>query len=261
MSYQTLDLEIEDALAKITLNRPKANSMNLEMMKDLMQVSTFCEESKNIRAVLLTGAGNMFCAGGDVSAFAQAGAQLPVLLKEMTMYLHTAVSNFSRMKAPVVVAVNGVAAGAGMFLAMAGDLVYASESARFTSAYTGIGLSPDGSSTFILTRLIGVRRTKELLLTNRMLSAQEALEWGLVNRVLPAEDLLREAEALAIRLSQGATQAYGAVKELVINSTSTSLETQLQQEARFIARMGGTADARAGVAAFLAKKVPIFTGA
>ena len=160
----------------------------------------------------------MFCAGGDIGAFAGAGDGVPALLKQITAQLHVAVSRFARMSAPLVAAVNGPAAGAGFALACAADLALASDAAKFSMAYTKIGLVPDGSSTWFLPRLVGARRSLELMLTNRTLSAEEALAWGLVNRVVPAAALLGEAEALARELASGATAAFGAVKRLLLLS-------------------------------------------
>jgi 2-(1,2-epoxy-1,2-dihydrophenyl)acetyl-CoA isomerase len=210
--------------------------------------------------VVLTGAGRMFCAGGDLGAFAGAGDGVPALLKQITAHLHVAVSRFARMRAPVVAAVNGPAAGAGLSLVCAADLAVASDAAEFTLAYTQVGLAPDGSSTWFLPRLVGTRRALELMLTNRTLSAAEALEMGLVNRVVPAASLLAEAEALAARLASGATEAFGAVKRLLLLSASQSLESQMEWEARAIADTARTRDGAEGIAAFLAKRAPRFEG-
>jgi 2-(1,2-epoxy-1,2-dihydrophenyl)acetyl-CoA isomerase len=156
--------------------------------------------------------------------------------------------------------VNGTAAGAGMSLAIAGDLVLAAESASFTMAYTAAGLAPDGSSSWLMPRLIGMRRTQELMLTNRTLSAREAAEWGLVTRVVPDAELQAEAAALAARLAQGPTRAYGVVKSLLAETFSTAYEAQLEHEARGIAAMARTADGQEGIRAFLEKRAARFTG-
>jgi 2-(1,2-epoxy-1,2-dihydrophenyl)acetyl-CoA isomerase len=147
-----------------------------------------------------------------------------------------------------------------MSLAVSGDLVIAAQSAVFAMAYTAAGLSPDGSSTWFLPRLIGMRRTQELLLTNRRLSADEALAWGLVNRVVPDEALAGEAAALARQLASGPTRAFGAVKRLLAESFAGSLETQMELEARSIAEMAGSEDGREGVRAFIEKRQPEFRG-
>jgi len=254
--------EIRNHVAHITLDRPEAaNALNVEMVKELEEVSLRCDEDPSVRAVLMTGAGKMFCGGGDLKAFAaQPPAELPAYLKKVTFYLHKAVHRFARMKAPVVVAVNGNAGGGGMSLALAGDIVLAAESARFTLAYTRVGLSPDGSSTYFLPRLIGLRRTMELALTNRTLSAREAESIGLITRVVPDDDLHRQAETLANELAQGATNAFGGVKRLLYAAANTSLDEQMELESETIADMARTADAQEGITAFLAKRAPKFSG-
>ena len=152
-------LEVRENVAHLTLNRPEAaNALNLEMAMALEAAALKCEEDPNIRAVLMTGAGKLFCGGGDLKSFAaQPAEELPGHLKKVTMYLHTAIQRFARMKAPLVIAVNGNAGGAGLSLALIGDITLAGESTRFTVAYTRIGLTPDGSSTYYLPRLVGAQ--------------------------------------------------------------------------------------------------------
>jgi 2-(1,2-epoxy-1,2-dihydrophenyl)acetyl-CoA isomerase len=258
----TILFEIRDHVAYITLNRPEAaNAMNLELARELEEVALECEESSQVRAVLLTGAGKMFCGGGDVKAFAaQETTHLPAYLKRVTLYLHQAIHRFARMRAPVVMAINGSAGGGGMSLACAGDLVLAGESAKFTMAYTRIGLTPDGSSTYYLPRIIGVRRTMELALTNRTLSANEALSLGLVTRVVPDDQLIAQAEALGNELAHGPTRAYGGVKRLLYSSFNTPLPEQMELESEWIADMARTWDAQEGMAAFVGKRAPKFNG-
>jgi len=261
MGYETMVVETTKGVTKITLNRPdNANALNLKMAEELMKVSIHCIDSPDTRAVLLTGKGKMFCAGGDLVDFSKAGDQISATMLEMTTYLHAAISRFARMNAPLIIAVNGTAAGAGMSLACIGDLVLAAESSKFTMAYTKAGLAPDGSSSYYLPRLIGVRRTKELMITNRVLSATEALEWGLINQICPNDKLMEEAEKLVDSLASGPTLAYGAVKKLILESTNESLETQMETEAQLIAQMGSSVDGKEGIAAFLAKRKPTFQG-
>jgi 2-(1,2-epoxy-1,2-dihydrophenyl)acetyl-CoA isomerase len=261
MDYENIRFEQADGVATITLYRPDAaNAIDLALARELMQVAIRCDEDPSVRAVILTGAGKMFCAGGDLKSFAAQGDRLPSLLKEITTNLHAATSRFARMAAPLVVAVNGTAAGAGFSIAISGDLVVMAESAKLTMAYTAAGLSPDGSSTWFLPRLVGMRRAQELMLTNRRLSAAEALEWGLVNQVVPDAELAATAGALAKQLASGATRAFGTVKSLLASTFSESLETQMELEARGIAAMAGGADGREGIEAFVAKRAPKFSG-
>jgi 2-(1,2-epoxy-1,2-dihydrophenyl)acetyl-CoA isomerase len=261
MSFETLLFDVRDGVAHVTLDREKeGNAIDLQMGKDLMGAALRCDEDPAVRAVLIGAKGRMFCAGGDLRAFASAGDEMPALLKELTTYLHAAISRFARGRAPVVAAVGGAAAGAGFSLVCAADLVLCGESAKFTMAYTRVGLAPDGSSTYHLPRLIGARRALELMLTNRLLSAQEALEWGLVNRVVPDEKLAEEAEGLAAQLAAGPTGAFGSVKNLVLDGAHQGLELQMELEARAIADAARTADAKEGIQAFFEKRAPKFRG-
>jgi len=254
--YSTLGMEVRDGVALITLSRPDAmNSLSLAMGKELLQVALACESDRNVRAVVLTGAGKTFCAGGDLRGMQDSGDQLQHFLYELTANLHAAISIFTRMDAPLIAAVNGTTAGAGVGLLAMADIALAAQSARITLAYTGVALTPDGSTTFFLPRLIGLKRTAELMLTNRVLSAEEAQQWGLVNQVLPDAELAATAAALAQKLVAGPTGAFGNVKRLLAAS-SGQLESQLALEARTIAHQGVSAEGREGVAAFLAKRKP-----
>lgn len=261
MTFETIIFEEEGGVATVTLDRPEsANVLDLTMAEELAKVAIRCDEDPAIRAVILTGQGRFFSAGGDLKSFATAGAGLGALIKEMTLHFHGAVSRLSRMDPPVIAAVNGVAAGAGFSMAAACDLIVAAESATFVSAYTAAALSPDGSSTYFLPRMVGMRRAAELMLTNRTLSAAEALEWGFVNRVVADEQLSAEVAALAGRLAAGPTRAFGAVKGMLHASLDSSLETQMEMEARLIADMTRTDDGLEGIAAFVDKREPTFHG-
>jgi len=261
MQFKTLLFDVQENVAHITLNRPEsANTINLELAKEFMYAIMQCDEDPLIRAVLITGAGPMFCAGGDLKSFADKGENLPHHLKELTSYFHVALSYLVRMDPPAVAAVNGCAAGAGMSLACACDMVLAGESAGFTMAYTGVGLTPDGGATHTLTRLVGIKRTLELALTNRLLSAEEALNWGIVTRVLPEKDLIKEATALAGHLAAGPTKAFGATKRLLQSGLTESFEGQMKNESRFLSEMARTADGREGISAFVGRRTPKFKG-
>lgn len=262
MPYETLEFALQRGVARITLNRPDAaNAIDLQLARELMEVALRCDEDTEVRAVLLRASGRMFCAGGDLGAFAAAGDDMPALLKEMTTYLHAGISRLARMHAPVIAAVQGAAAGAGFSLACAADLVVASERAKFTMAYTRAGLTPDGSSTWFLPRIIGQRRTRELMLTNRTLTAAEALAWGLVNEVVGEDAVDARATALAEELAAGPTLAYGVTKKLLMRSPFEGLEAQLEHEGRSIADSARSADAREGIDAFFAKRPAKFRGA
>ena len=261
MDYTTLLFGVRDNVAHITLNRPEAaNSINIEMGKDLMHAALRCDEDPEIRAVLISGAGKIFSGGGDLKAFSARGNQLPYHVKEITTYLHAAMSRLTRMDAPVVAAVHGAVAGAGMSIAIACDIVVAAETTRFMVAYTRAGLVPDGSSTYFLPRIIGLKRALELTLTNRMFSAQEALQWGLVTRVVPDNELLAQASAMAVQLAAGPTRAYGLSKRLLHSGWTETLETQMENESQAIANSARTADAREGITSFLEKRPPKFKG-
>ena len=261
MAYETIDLVVRDGVAHLTLNRPAAaNSITVELARDLMEATLRCDEDRAVRAVVLAGAGRMFCGGGDLKTFAGKGADLPHYLKQVTTYLHAAVSRLTRMNAPVIAAVQGSAAGAGMSLACAADLVLAADGAKFTMAYTRAGLTPDGSSTYFLSRIVGLRRALELTLTNRVLTAAEALALGIVTRVVPEAQLLDEARAMAAAFAAGPTQAFGMSKRLLHAGWTGTLETQMELETRAIADVARGRDAREGIAAFVEKRPPKFTG-
>ena len=261
MDYQTLNFDVDLGVATITLNRPEAlNAMSPAMAKELHEVALQIDANKSVRAVILTGTGKAFCAGGDLGAFVAAGEQARTLILQMTGDLHLALSRLSRNRAPVIAALNGTAAGAGFSLAMAADLAIAEEQAVFTMAYTNAGLSPDGSSTYFMPRKIGDRRTRELMLTNRLLTAPEALDWGVVNQVVEGGGALAAARVMATGMAQGPTEAYAQVKRLLDSSFSQSLETQMELEARAIADQVASVDGQEGMLAFVEKRKPQFRG-
>jgi 2-(1,2-epoxy-1,2-dihydrophenyl)acetyl-CoA isomerase len=261
MTYESITYEFADAVATITLNRPAAyNALDLTLGRELFAAALEADEDRAVRCVVVTGAGNAFCAGGDVKAFHESADRAGILIKQLTTYLHGAVSRLARSPKPVVMAVNGIAAGGGMSLALAGDLVVAAESAKFSMAYSKIAASPDGSSSYFLPRMIGLRRSLELHYTNRTLSAREAMDWGLVNRVHPDAEFRTATATFARELAQGPTAAFGRAKLLFHQSTQESLETQMELEAQAIAQSSATEDFRNGVAAFVQKKPARFAG-
>src|SRR5579864_1057978 len=188
MSMPSVQVETRGAVALVTLNRPdNGNAINLEVAMDLLAAAMTCGRNPAVRAVVLTGAGGYFCVGGDLRTMISRGAGVDGYLRELTGYLHAAISHFVRMDAPVIAAVNGTAAGAGVGLVAMADLALCARSARFNLAYTNAGLTPDAGTSFLLPRTLGLKRTMELLLLNRTLTAGEALEWGLVNEVVSDE--------------------------------------------------------------------------
>ena len=262
MAYQHVKLQRADGVATLTLDRPDAyNALDLALGRELFQAAIELDEDPGVRCVVVTGSGKAFCAGGDVKSFVDNLPRIGAHIKELTTYLHGAISRFCRSDKPVIMAVNGVAAGGGFSLALSGDLVVAAESAKFTMAYSRIAATPDGSSSYFLPRLVGLRRALELYFINRPLTAREALDWGMITRVVPDAELGAEVGKLARELAQGPSKAFGAAKRLFHQSTWESLETQMELEAQAIAAAGHTEDFRAGVTAFADKKpAPTFRG-
>jgi len=265
VSDKIVELEKFGSLARITLNRQETyNAFDYPMGQALVPVMEDCGRDPSIRAVILTGSGRAFCSGGDVRAmgdFLDRSQEPPsVFIQGLTKYLHGLVVEMRRMPKPVLGAINGVAAGAGLSLALACDLRLASAEARFTLAYTGIAVVPDGGATFFLPRLVGPARAAEMIFTNPTLSAEQARDWGLINRVVPAESLAEEAMAAAQRLAEGPTLALARAKELLNRTWDSSLEAQLEEERRGIMAAFMTRDFQTGVRAFLAKQPARFRG-
>lgn len=253
MNYETLQFE-PGRITRITLNRPDAaNGLNDALCAELADAATRCADAK---VVLLTGAGRFFCAGGDLKAMAASPLGPGPFVKSIADDLHAALQTFARMDAVLITAVNGTAAGAGFSLAVSGDLVLAAESASFTMAYTRAGLSPDGGGSYLLPRLVGLRRAQELILTNRTLSAAEALDWGLVTEV--CADLPARAEQLATEIAAGSGTANGSVKRLLRATYRNDYADQLALEAALIAANADAADGREGIDAFINKRAAMF---
>lgn len=261
MNDKGLIVETRDHVTTITLNRPERyNVIDLQLAQKLMDVVLTCSEDPGVRALVITGAGSVFSGGGNVKEFGARHETISRYLKELTATLHIAISRICRMPKPVLAAVNGVAAGGGMSLALACDLVLAAESARFTTAYAGIGATPDGSSTYFLPRLVGLKRAFELFYINRTLTAREAEAWGLVSKVIPDADFRAAVDELATQLAKGPTLAFGKTKRLLHLGSLESLETQMEHESEFIAVSGTTEDFQEGVQAFLKKRKASFRG-
>jgi 2-(1,2-epoxy-1,2-dihydrophenyl)acetyl-CoA isomerase len=253
-----VQVETRGAVALVTLNRPDGgNAINLQMAMDLLAAALACARNTAVRAVVLSGAGKHFCFGGDLRAMASRDTAGDDYIRELTTYLHAAIAHFTRMDAPVIAAVNGTAAGAGVGLVAMADLAICAASSKFNLAYTNAGLTPDAGTSFLLPRTVGLKRTMELLLLNRTLSAATALEWGLVNEVVADAQLLERALQLAEQLGSGASQAFGATKRLIAHSLH-GLESQMLLEGETIARHATGAEGSEGIAAFLEKRRPQF---
>jgi 2-(1,2-epoxy-1,2-dihydrophenyl)acetyl-CoA isomerase len=255
-----LDLD-DDGVAQLRLNRPEAsNSMNVEFLQALHAALMRCHGESRVRVVVLSGEGKNFCAGGDIHTFASKGEALPDYLREATAWLQLAASALIHLRAPVIAAVHGFAAGGGgLGLVCASDLVVAGESARFMSGAARVGMAPDAGSSVTLTQLVGVRKAMEILLTNPVLSAAEAKDLGLITKVVPDPAVHDAALTLARTLAAGAPQALAAVKRLVWDGVGASIDTRLAEEARTVAELSGTADAREGLAAVIERREPRFS--
>jgi len=261
MDRSTLKIEITDGCAWLTLSQPdRLNSITPESARELRDAVSAIGRDPNVRVLVLAGEGRAFCAGGDVAQFHAHLGDAPAFLDRLVETVHEIINDLLVMPKPVIASVGGVVAGGGMALFMAADLAIAAESATFVMAYSGIGASPDGGSTFFLPRLVGSRRALELVLTNRRLSAAEALEWGLVNQVVPDGGLAGAVKELALRLAQGPTLAFSQARALVRQSFANTAQTQLDLEKHGLIAMAGTADFREGVTAFVEKRRPSFKG-
>jgi 2-(1,2-epoxy-1,2-dihydrophenyl)acetyl-CoA isomerase len=261
MSEEAVLFSRQGPIGRITLARPAyGNAIDMKMARDLAAVALQCDTDTSIRCVVLSGQGRLFCAGGDLGAFSGAGQGISAFLSELAGTLNTALTRLARMQKPLLTLINGPAAGAGLSLAILGDLALAATSAHFTCAYTGIGLTPDGGMTWMLPRLVGVRKAQEMLLTNRRIGASEAERIGLVTRVVDDRSLPEEGAALAAALAQSATRALGTTRSLLFRSFDSSFEAQLELEARTIAAAGATAESAEGISAFVSKRSPNFSG-
>jgi len=255
-------LDIADGIARLRLNRPEAsNGLDVPLLRALYDALMRCHGEPSLRALLLSGEGRNFCAGGDVRAFASKGEKLPDYIRQATAYLQNAVTGLLRLEAPVITCVQGFAAGGGGFgLVCASDIVIAGESAKFLAGATRVAMAPDAGVSVTLSRLVGLRRAMSILLTNPVISAGEALDMGIVTKVVPDAELTEASMAMARELAAGAPKALAATKRLVWAGTGTSIEQCLSEEARTVSELSGLADAREGLAAVIERRKPIFTG-
>jgi enoyl-CoA hydratase/carnithine racemase len=261
----TLRIEIEGDLATLTLNRPDAfNAMSPELIEELTEAMAWLADQAPIRALIVTGAGAAFCAGGDVTWFRKGledeSIDISANVRRGAEALHMAIIDLRRIEVPVIAAVNGPAAGAGFSLALACDFRIAADGAFFAPAYGRIGASPDGGMTYFLPRVVGPAKALELLLDDPNLPAAAALEMGLVSEVVPANDLMDRARERATKLSKMAPHYVKMAKRLVGVSLDNNLPTHLQLERHGIADSMATEDARNGITAFFSGEKPEFTG-
>jgi 2-(1,2-epoxy-1,2-dihydrophenyl)acetyl-CoA isomerase len=260
-----LDLSIADGIATLTMNRPEArNALSMEMRAQLNEALHDIEHDDEVRCVVLTGAGEHFMAGGDVKGMSESIKKDPAEVRKEFLLrihdLHPIMFAMRRMPKPIIASCRGAAAGAGVSMALACDLVIAADDAFFTLAYCKIGTSPDGSSSFHLPRAVGIKKAMEIALLGDRFSAQEAKDSGMINFVVPSVELATETQALAQRLAAGPTHVYGNTKALFYRSLESEFESQLQAEAEYFADCASRADFREGVSAFVEKRSPQFTG-
>lgn len=255
-------LSFSDGVARLTLNRPEsANGLSVELLKAFHEALMVCHGHPDLRVLVLRGAGANFCAGGDVKDFASRGEALPDYLREATAYLQVVSGALARLEAPVVTGVQGYAAGGGgLGLVCASDFVIAGASARFLAGATRVGMAPDAGSSVLLQRLVGFRQATNILLRNPIIKAEDALTMGLVTSVSPDDRLDQEVEDLAQELARGAPKALAATKRLLWNGLGLGFEAALPEEARTVAELARTADAKEGLAAVIEKRNPQFVG-
>lgn len=263
MSYETIQLEMRDSVCVLTLNRPdRLNALTVEVAKDFKAAIAEAIE-RGARAIILTGAGRAFSAGGDLremQEIAKKDGRVEAFFDEPLRLLNEAIVLIRETPVPFIAAVNGVASGGGCNLALACDLVIAAESAKFNQAFIKIGLTPDCGGTFMLPRLVGWKRATELLFTGDLVGARAAAEMGMINSVTPDEELMSRAMAMAEKLTQAPTAAIAEIKKLLEASARNDLRSQLDLERETQIESGKTKDFVEGVSAFLEKRPPRFVG-
>ena len=260
-----LEVSINDGIATLTMNRPEArNALSMDMRSELCTTLHDVEIDASVRCVVLKGAGDHFMAGGDVKGMGETIKKSADEIKKEFMLrihdLHPIMFAMRRMPKPIIASCTGAAAGAGVSMALACDLVIAAEDAFFTLAYCKIGTSPDGSSSFHLPRAVGIKRAMEIALLGDRFSAQTAKDIGMINFVVPNDELESETQKLATRLATGPTHVYGATKALFYRSLESEFESQLQAEAEYFSDCASRPDFKEGVTAFIEKREPRFTG-
>ena len=261
--FETIRLTVENNLATIVLNRPdRMNAMSAQMKVDLRDsFRALAKGSIAARALLITGAGRAFCAGADLLESAQknAGGMGDAGSNLMDDY-HPMFLELADLDMPVITAVNGAAAGAGMSLAISADFILAGKSGYFLQAFVNLGLAPDAGSSFLLPRLIGPQRARRMMMLGERIPAQTAFDWGMVYEVCEDDALLETATVFATKLANGPTQAYAGIRGLMRQSYDNSYASQLQEEAFLQRKLSATKDATEGVTAFVQKRPADFKG-
>lgn len=259
MQQKTVLLDLTDeGVAVVILNRPDAmNAINNDLKVEFLDVMRRIAADPDVKAVVLTGAGRAFCAGGDVKEMS--GSRVPVEMRDrMRRYLHEALLLIYKMEKPVIAAVNGFAVGAGCNMALACDIILASEGAKFSEIFVKVGLVPDAGGFFLLPRLIGMPKAKELVFRGNAIDAREAERIGMINAVHPAEELMAQALAMASELANGPSKAIGIAKTMLHQSAEMNFPAALDYEAAVQAIIANTEDHREGVKAFAEKRKPKF---
>ena len=259
MSYETIVLEGKEGVATLTLNRPeKLNAINRKMVEELNGAVVEIAKDRDMRALVITGAGRGFCSGADVGDMTQAAA--PIENRYWTQMMHKIILALTDLEKPVIAKVNGVAVGMGCSLALIADMIIASENAKFGLIFSRIGLIPDGGSLFHLPRLVGPAKAKELIFTTKLVDAKEAERIGLVNKAVPTDELDNEVNTLAKQLAEGPTVALGIAKRIINKGLSMDLSSVLECETFGQTIAGTTEDAQEGIMAFLEKRKAEFKG-
>jgi len=256
----SIQLKIENNIAFITLNRPDVfNSFNREMALRLQNVFDDCETNEEIRAIVLTGNGKAFCAGQDLKEVTSPELN-PGFKKILDEHYNPIITRIRNIEKPILAAVNGVAAGAGANIALACDVVVASDQASFIQAFSLIGLIPDSGGTFFLPRLIGFQKASALMLLGDKISAEEAEKMGMIYKSVPSEEFENTIQKLAVKLAAMPTRALALIKKSLNQSLSNDLNSQLDLESRYQIEAAGTEDYAEGVSAFIEKRKPKFKG-